>query len=46
MTTKIIEGAGFVFRYDPSKMKAFLEMLEGDLAVIVLRFPKVGVGNK
>ena len=36
--TKVIEGRDFSFRYDPSKMRAFLEMIEEDLALLVLRF--------
>lgn len=36
--TNVIEGCCFEFRYDPAKMKAFLEMIEEDLALLVLRF--------
>ena len=36
---KVIEGRDFEFRYDPAKMKAFFQMVEEDLALLVLRFP-------
>ena len=39
MSIKVIEGRDFEFRYDPAKMKAFLKMIEEDLALLVLRFP-------
>jgi hypothetical protein len=38
MSTKVIEGRDFEFRYDPAKMRAFLEVVEEDLALLVLRF--------
>jgi len=36
--TKIIEGKNFKFKYDPDKMKAFLEVIEEDLVLLILRF--------
>lgn len=38
MSTKVIAGRNFEFKYDPSKMEAFLKMIEEDLVLLVLRF--------